>query len=150
MTMAKRAAEDFWADNPKRTREEICAYVKRGYLTGPVPLLHPLDKATMEDDISTKLDELDLRGAIIQVISSPAGLSVAFDDLMVYRLEDKTYAVDCQEWQHVWKTAHEAADDFAAAREARELGFDFETAGKGGRAEAQKLGGAEAQKPGAK
>lgn len=66
------------------------------------------------------------RGAIIQIISSPAGLSVAFDDLMVYRMEDGRYAVDCDKWQHIWKTASEAATDFIVARETMKLGFDFE------------------------
>lgn len=70
-----------------------------------------------------------IRGAVIAVISSPAGLSIAFDDLMVYRLEDGTYAVDTESGkdQRIWKTPHEAADDFEKTRQELKLGYEFET-----------------------
>jgi hypothetical protein len=101
--------------------------------------LHPDATAIDEAMLTEKVTALraisvaaSLRGAVIATISSPAGLSVSFGDLMVFRLEDGRYAVDCEEdaWQHVWKTAHEAADDFEKVRKEMKLGYDFETVGK--------------------
>lgn len=98
--------------------------------------LHPdatfLDEKMLTEKVSalrTTSIAASLRGAIVAVITSPAGLSVAFDDLMVYRLEDGTYAVDTESGkeQRVWKSAHEAADDFETTRKAMRLGYDFET-----------------------
>ena len=71
--------------------------------------------------------EAALRCAIVQAISSPAGLSVAFAELMVYRMEDGRYAVECDEWQHLWTDANNAAIEFMAVRKTMKLGFDFET-----------------------
>jgi hypothetical protein len=98
--------------------------------------LHPDATALDEKMLTEKVTALktisiaaSLRGAVIAVISSPAGLSVAFEDLMVYRLEDGTYAVDVDAGkdQRIWKSAHDAADDFEKVRQEMKLGYDFET-----------------------
>jgi hypothetical protein len=98
--------------------------------------LHPdatfLDEKMLEEKVSalrTISIAASLRGAVIAVISSPAGLSVAFDDLMVYRLENGNYAVDvdAEKDQRIWKTAHEAVDDFEKVRQEMKLGYEFET-----------------------
>lgn len=110
------------AKNSLRPRQWPCA-------------VHPdanfLDQKMLEEKVSalrTISIAASLRGAIIHTISSPAGLSVSFGDLMVFRLEDGTYAVDSEDedWQHVYKTAHEAADAFEEVRRRMKLGYDFE------------------------
>lgn len=72
----------------------------------------------------TRQEEIAIVAA---AISTPAGFSVEFNDLAVYRLEDGNFAVADEDDEKTFDTAEAAAAYFVERRHARQAGFDYET-----------------------